>query len=102
VNIVPLAAHAGKAVDPATRAPSTDLLTRLPQERTGFSALDQDAGNIHVPSGDPTVRCLKEKLAALEGAQQARFIALMGRGIFRLDAGLEHPADICADLARCL
>ena len=25
-----------------------------------------------------------------------------GRGIFRLSVGLEHPEDICADLARCL
>ena len=31
-----------------------------------------------------------------------RFRALTGRGIFRLSVGLEHPDDICADLARCL
>ena len=33
---------------------------------------------------------------------EARFRALTGRGIFRLSVGLEHPDDICADLARCL
>jgi cystathionine beta-lyase/cystathionine gamma-synthase len=30
-----------------------------------------------------------------------RFRALMGRGIFRLSVGLEHPDDICADLGHC-
>lgn len=37
-----------------------------------------------------------------EGAAEARFRALVGRGIFRLSVGLEHAEDICADLARCL
>ena len=37
-----------------------------------------------------------------QSAAQARFRAIMGRGVFRLSVGLEHAGDICADLDRCL
>jgi len=37
-----------------------------------------------------------------QSGAQARFRAIMGRGVFRLSVGLEHASDICADLDRCL
>lgn len=80
MQIETLAIHAGEAVDPATRASSPNLVmssTFLPRELTGFSALDEDesAGYIYARSGSPTVRQLEEKLAALEGAEEARCFA---------------------------
>lgn len=80
MQIETLAIHAGEAVDPATRASSPNLTmsaTFLPRELTGFSALDEDesAGYIYARSGNPTVRQLEEKLAALEGAEDARCFA---------------------------
>ena len=80
MQIETLAIHAGETVDPATRASSPNLVmssTFLPRELTGFSALDEDegAGYIYARSGSPTVRQLEEKLAALEGAEDARCFA---------------------------
>ena len=80
MKIETMAVHAGEAVDPTTRASSPNLVmsaTFLPRELTGFSALDEDesAGYIYARSGNPTVRQLEEKLAALEGAEDARCFA---------------------------
>jgi cystathionine beta-lyase/cystathionine gamma-synthase len=80
MKIETTAIHAGEAVDPHTRASSPNLVmssTFLPRELTGFSALDEDesAGYIYARSGNPTVRQLEEKLAALEGAEDARCFA---------------------------
>ena len=80
MKVETMAVHAGEAVDPTTRASSPNLVmsaTFLPRELTGFSALDEDenAGYIYARSGNPTVRQLEEKLAALEGAEDARCFA---------------------------
>jgi cystathionine beta-lyase/cystathionine gamma-synthase len=80
MHIETMAIHAGEAVDPQTRASSPNLVlssTFLPRSLTGFSALDEDesAGYIYARSGSPTVRQLEEKLAALEGAEEARCFA---------------------------
>jgi cystathionine beta-lyase/cystathionine gamma-synthase len=75
-----LAVHAGEAVDPHTRASSPNLTmsaTFLPRALTEFSANAEDAsaGYIYARSSNPTVRQLEEKLAALEGAGDARCFA---------------------------
>lgn len=79
-RIETLAIHAGADVDLQTRASSPNLTksaTFLPRELTGFSALDvgESAGYIYARSGTPTVRQLEERLAVLEGAEDARCFA---------------------------
>lgn len=79
-RIETVAIHGGEEVDPGTRASSPNLVmssTFLPRELTGFSARDEDetAGYVYTRSGNPTVRQLEAKLAALEGAQDARCFA---------------------------
>lgn len=80
LQVETIAIHGGEAVDPETRASSPNLVmssTFLPRELTGFSALDEDesAGYIYTRSGNPTIRQLEQKLAALEGAEDARCFA---------------------------
>lgn len=80
INIETVAIHAGEVVDPHTRASSPNLVmssTFLPKELTGFSARDEseEAGYIYTRSGNPTVRQLEEKLAALESSEDARCFA---------------------------
>jgi cystathionine beta-lyase/cystathionine gamma-synthase len=75
-----MAVHAGEFVDPTTRSSSPNLVmssTFAPRELTGFSARDEEsyAGYVYARSGSPTVRQLEEKLAALEGAEDARCFA---------------------------
>jgi cystathionine beta-lyase/cystathionine gamma-synthase len=79
-HIETVAVHAGEFVDPTTRSSSPNLVmssTFAPRELTGFSARDEEsyAGYIYARSGSPTVRQLEEKLAALEGAEEARCFA---------------------------
>jgi cystathionine beta-lyase/cystathionine gamma-synthase len=79
-RIETLAVHAGEAVDPSTRSSSPNLVmssTFAPRELTGFSARDEESyeGYVYARSGSPTVRQLEEKLAALEGAEEARCFA---------------------------
>lgn len=79
-HIDTVAVHAGEFVDPATRSSSPNLVmssTFAPRELTGFSARDEEAyeGYVYARSGSPTVRQLEEKLAALEGAEDARCFA---------------------------
>ena len=79
-HVETVAIHSGEAVDPATRASSPNLVmsaTFLPRELTGFSARDEDeqAGYVYARSGSPTIRQLEDKLAALEGAEDARCFA---------------------------
>jgi cystathionine beta-lyase/cystathionine gamma-synthase len=74
------AVHAGEHVDPATRSSSPNLVmssTFAPRELTGFSARDEEGyeGYVYARSGSPTVRQLEEKLATLEGAEDARCFA---------------------------
>jgi cystathionine beta-lyase/cystathionine gamma-synthase len=88
-HIETVAVHAGEFVDPTTRSSSPNLVmssTFAPRELTGFSARDEEsyAGYVYARSGSPTVRQLEEKLAALEGAEDARCFAashalIMGR-----------------------
>lgn len=79
-HVETLAVHAGEFVDPATRSSSPNLVmssTFAPRELTGFSARDEESyeGFVYARSGSPTVRQLEEKLAALEGAEDARCFA---------------------------
>jgi cystathionine beta-lyase/cystathionine gamma-synthase len=79
-HIETIAVHAGEFVDPTTRSSSPNLVmssTFAPRELTGFSARDEEsyAGYVYARSGSPTVRQLEEKLAALEGAEDARCFA---------------------------
>jgi cystathionine beta-lyase/cystathionine gamma-synthase len=79
-HIETVAVHAGEFVDPTTRSSSPNLVmssTFAPRELTGFSARDEEsyAGYVYARSGSPTVRQLEEKLAALEGAEEARCFA---------------------------
>jgi methionine-gamma-lyase len=79
-HIETIAVHAGEFVDPATRASSPNLVmssTYVPRDLVGFSARDEEGyeGYVYARSGSPTVRQLEEKLAALEGAEDARCFA---------------------------
>ena len=65
-----LAVHAGEAIDPATRASAPNLVmstTFTMAEPAGFSinAFDGEMPYIYTRWGNPTVRQLEEKLAAL-------------------------------------
>ena len=80
LGVETLAIHGGEPVDPETRASSPNLTmssTFVPKKLIGFSALDEDedAGYVYTRSGNPTTRQLEEKLAALEGAEDARCFA---------------------------
>lgn len=71
-----LAVHAGEYVDPATRASSPNLVmsvTFAPETLTGFSARDEQGyeGFVYGRVSSPTVKQLEDKLAALEGGEQA-------------------------------
>ncbi len=68
------AVHAGEAPDPATGASAPNIVmstTYVVDEPVAFSALDQDeaAPFVYTRWGNPTVRQLERKLAALEGAE---------------------------------
>ncbi len=68
------AIHAGEAPDPATRASAPHIVmstTYVVDEPVAFSALDQpdDAPFVYTRWGNPTVRRLEQKLAALESAE---------------------------------
>jgi cystathionine beta-lyase/cystathionine gamma-synthase len=80
LHVETVAVHAGEFVDPSTRSSSPNLVmssTFAPRELTGFSARDEEAyeGYVYARSGSPTVRQLEEKLACLEGAEDARCFA---------------------------
>ena len=69
-----LAVHAGEAPDPATGASAPNLVmstTFALEEPAGFSinAFEGELPYIYTRWGNPTVKMLEEKLAALEGAQ---------------------------------
>ena len=71
-----LAIHAGERPDPATGASSPNLVMSSTFVTSGpaeFSAtrLDEDSPNIYTRWGNPTVRQLEEKVAALESAEDA-------------------------------
>ncbi len=74
------AIHAGETPDPDTRAASPNLVmstTYVIDEPVAFSALDQDADAPYVYTrwGNPTLRQLETKLAALEGTEACAVFA---------------------------
>ena len=101
-----LAVHAGEGPDPTTRASAPNLVmstTFLIDPDIAFSAddLEPDAPFVYTRWGNPTVRQLEEKLAALEGAEAAIGFA---SGMAAISALLTHtlrPGDhlIMSDVA---
>ncbi|MDR0733569.1 MAG: PLP-dependent aspartate aminotransferase family protein [Dysgonamonadaceae bacterium] len=74
------AIHAGEFPNPATGASAPDIVmstTFITQANTAFSAenMDEDMGWIYTRWGNPTIRQLEEKLAALEEAEAATAFA---------------------------
>ncbi|MPZ54176.1 MAG: aminotransferase class V-fold PLP-dependent enzyme [Acidimicrobiia bacterium] len=74
------AVHAGEGPDPVTRAATPNIVmstTFTVDEPRAFSALDQedDEGFLYTRWGNPTVRQLETKLAAMEGAEDCRAYA---------------------------
>lgn len=74
------AIHAGEEPDPVTRATSPNIAmstTFTVDEPRAFSAMDQagEEGFLYTRWGNPTVRQLEVKLAALEGAEDCRAYA---------------------------
>ncbi|MFO7293951.1 MAG: PLP-dependent aspartate aminotransferase family protein [Actinomycetes bacterium] len=74
------AIHAGEQPDPTTLASAPNIVmstTFSVDEPRGFSALDQegDDGFFYTRWGNPTIRQLEEKLAALEGVEDCRAYA---------------------------
>jgi methionine-gamma-lyase len=70
------AIHAGEFPNPATGASAPDIVmstTFITQANTAFSVegLDENTGWIYTRWGNPTIRQLEEKLAALEEAETA-------------------------------
>lgn len=75
-----LAIHAGERPDPATGASSPNIVmssTFVTDEPAGFSAYELTADSPYVYGrwSNPTVRQLEEKIAALEGAEDAAAFA---------------------------
>lgn len=75
-----LAIHAGERPDPATSASSPNIVmssTFVTDEPAGFSAYELTADSPYVYGrwSNPTVRQLEEKIAALEGAEDAAAFA---------------------------
>ncbi len=75
-----LAIHAGEAPDPATGASGPNIVmssTFVTDGPEGFSASEvtDDSPNIYTRWGNPTVRQLEQKVAALEGAEDAAAFA---------------------------
>ena len=71
-----LAIHAGETPDPATGASSPNIVmssTFVTEKPEGFSAheLTEDSPFVYGRWGNPTVKALEDKLAALEGAEAA-------------------------------
>ena len=101
-----LAVHAGEGPDPTTRASAPNLVmstTFLIHPDIAFSAdeLEPDAPFVYTRWGNPTVRQLEDKLAALEGAEAAIGFA---SGMAAISALLTHtlrPGDhlIMSDVA---
>jgi methionine-gamma-lyase len=87
-----IAVHAGEGPDPTTRASAPNLVmstTFLIDPDIAFSAeeLEPDAPFVYTRWGNPTVRQLEEKLAALEGAEAAVGFA---SGMAAISALLTH------------
>ncbi len=101
-----LAVHAGEGPDPTTRASAPNLVmstTFLIDPDIAFSAdeLEADAPFVYTRWGNPTVRQLEDKLAALEGAEAAIGFASGMAAISALLTHVVRPGDhlIMSDVA---
>jgi methionine-gamma-lyase len=101
-----LAVHAGEGPDPTTRASAPNLVmstTFLIDPDIAFSAeeLEPDAPFVYTRWGNPTVRQLEEKLAALEGAEAALALASGMAAVSALITHTLRPGDhlIMSDVA---
>ena len=101
-----LAVHAGEGPDPTTRASAPNLVmstTFLIDPDVAFSAeeLEPDAPFVYTRWGNPTVRQLEEKLAALEGAEAGMCFASGMAAISALFTHMLRPGDhlIMSDVA---
>jgi methionine-gamma-lyase len=101
-----LAVHAGEGPDPTTRASAPNLVmstTFLIDPDVAFSAeeLEPDAPFVYTRWGNPTVRQLEEKLAALEGAEAGMAFASGMAAIAALFTDRLRPGDhlIMSDVA---
>jgi methionine-gamma-lyase len=101
-----LAVHAGEGPDPTTRASAPNLVmstTFLIDPDVAFSAeeLPADAPFVYTRWGNPTVRQLEEKLAALEAAEACVAFASGMAAISALFAQVLRPGDhlIMSDVA---
>ncbi|HEY5727058.1 MAG TPA: PLP-dependent aspartate aminotransferase family protein [Acidimicrobiia bacterium] len=81
VGLRTAAVHAGESPDPATNAASPHIVmstTYVVDQPVPFSAMDREDGEqpfVYTRWGNPTVRQLERKLAALEGAEDGRAYA---------------------------
>ncbi len=81
VGLRTAAVHAGESPDPSTNAVSPHIAmstTFVVDQPVAFSAMDRDEGEqpfVYTRWGNPTVRQLERKLAALEGAEDGRAYA---------------------------
>jgi len=101
-----LAVHAGEGPDPTTRASAPNLVmstTFLIDPDVAFSAeeLEPDAPFVYTRWGNPTVRQLEDKLAALEGAEAGMCFASGMAAISALFTHMLRPGDhlIMSDVA---
>lgn len=101
-----LAVHAGEGPDPATRAFAPNLVmstTFVIEPDIAFSAeeLEPDAPFVYTRWGNPTVRRLEEKLAALEAAEACIAFASRMAAISALFTEVLRPGDhlIMSDVA---
>ena len=101
-----LAVHAGEGPDPATRASAPNLVmstTFVIDPDIAFSAeeLEPDAPFVYTRWGNPTVRQLEEKLAALEAAEACIAFASGMAAISALFTEVLRPGDhlIMSDVA---
>jgi len=101
-----LAVHAGEGPDPTTRASAPNLVmstTFLIDPDVAFSAeeLEPDAPFVYTRWGNPTVRQLEEKLAALEGAEAGMCFASGMAAISALFTHMLRPGDhlVMSDVA---
>jgi len=101
-----LAVHAGEGPDPTTRASAPNLVmstTFVIDPDIAFSAeeLEPDAPFVYTRWGNPTVRQLEEKLAALEAAETCMAFASGMAAISALFTQLLRPGDhlIMSDVA---
>ncbi|MGE5703642.1 MAG: trans-sulfuration enzyme family protein, partial [Clostridia bacterium] len=93
-----LAIHAGDTVDPATGALTTPIYQTstfvFPDVQTGSRRFaGEEAGYIYTRVGNPTVRVFEQKIAALEGAEEALAFASGMAAVSAILMGLLKSGD---------